>query len=747
MKMKKRNRYYKQILTALMIISILPVVFLGYYVYLFVDEQMTAVYRSRVASLENQKEEFETSFEYVDVSLIRMGLKNSCLNVINRKREASNFQIFNEVKEELQLIRSTEQYLDDIYLVSRNQNWILGETFFEDLTQYSGRELICQLLDIPQISFWYSDGDYLYLCKKVPINAASSGAMLIAKFDKNVMVRDIMGDLNGATVMIVDKDNQVMIGEGQAEAIQAAMASPDKMERIYRDTDITSIQYENNSYTVLQSVADYTGWQYKMVMPTEVIMANFKGIVTMVILVLLGLLMTDIMAMAVLTRRLYRPIDEIDTVVNKAIGDDGEASGESGELMSRVRYIADQNLELSKHLNRRKKDVQQLFLRRIYQGEIAEPTAELFEENGFDAERYWNGTYFVLAIKYHNPFENVDDKQLYLFALDNIVSELTDTEETFPPVTIGSVMYLTCCMKTDSNESAVMKMQMLAIMISTTVKKYIDMPLNIGISQGFTNIQNITLGVNESNKALQNAMGAEGEVNFYYSHHTTSESAKGYAAKKQRVQLLHYIDLGERDACKKELDAYILNLSDLYYYVFKLELCKLISEVLNIYNDYALVPDYDKVGDIIDFDIGKTVNTYERLKEYLWNYLLEPLFDTICSQAKERDMMQQVVEYVMENLEKDIGLEECARHFNYNANYLSRWFKKKMGVTYTDFVTEKKMELCKILLVESDISVNELAERFGYSSPQNFIRVFKKYTLLTPGQYRKQEREKVKVFQ
>ena len=110
-------------------------------------------------------------------------------------------------------------------------------------------------------------------------------------------------------------------------------------------------------------------------------------------------------------------------------------------------------------------------------------------------------------------------------------------------------------------------------------------------------------------------------------------------------------------------------------------------------------------------------------------------------------MMQQVVEYVMENLEKDIGLEECARHFNYNANYLSRWFKKKMGVTYTDFVTEKKMELCKILLVESDISVNELAERFGYSSPQNFIRVFKKYTLLTPGQYRKQEREKVKVFQ
>ena len=105
-------------------------------------------------------------------------------------------------------------------------------------------------------------------------------------------------------------------------------------------------------------------------------------------------------------------------------------------------------------------------------------------------------------------------------------------------------------------------------------------------------------------------------------------------------------------------------------------------------------------------------------------------------------MKLQVITYLMDNVERDINLEECAKHFNYNANYLSRWFKKTIGMTYTDFVTSKKMELCKTLLVDSDISVNELAERFGYSSPQNFIRVFKKYTLMTPGQYRKQEREK-----
>ena len=74
MRYKIQNRYYKQIITALLTISLLPIIFLGYYVYSFVSQQMSAVYRSYASRLENQKEEFETNFRYVDVSMIRLGL-------------------------------------------------------------------------------------------------------------------------------------------------------------------------------------------------------------------------------------------------------------------------------------------------------------------------------------------------------------------------------------------------------------------------------------------------------------------------------------------------------------------------------------------------------------------------------------------------------------------------------------------------------------------------------------------------
>lgn len=42
------------------------------------------------------------------------------------------------------------------------------------------------------------------------------------------------------------------------------------------------------------------------------------------------------------------------------------------------------------------------------------------------------------------------------------------------------------------------------------------------------------------------------------------------------------------------------------------------------------------------------------------------------------------------------------------------------------------------MLVETDLSVAEIAERLSYSNAQNFIRLFKKHMDITPGQYRKQ---------
>lgn len=109
-------------------------------------------------------------------------------------------------------------------------------------------------------------------------------------------------------------------------------------------------------------------------------------------------------------------------------------------------------------------------------------------------------------------------------------------------------------------------------------------------------------------------------------------------------------------------------------------------------------------------------------------------------EKNSRDMnlvVQKVEKLVEENLEKELHIALLAEKLYFNAYYLSRIFKSVKGITLSDYITERKMERARQLLMESDAKVQRIGERLGYSSPANFIRSFKKYYGVTPNEYRR----------
>lgn len=105
------------------------------------------------------------------MALIRLGLKDTCLSTIGKEREAKNFQAFNALQEELQLISNTETELEELYLVSQQQGWILGNTSFHNIEEDANQKMIQMLLRTEQSAFWYRDQDQLYMCRRIPINS------------------------------------------------------------------------------------------------------------------------------------------------------------------------------------------------------------------------------------------------------------------------------------------------------------------------------------------------------------------------------------------------------------------------------------------------------------------------------------------------------------------------------------------------------------------------------------------------
>ena len=94
-------------------------------------------------------------------------------------------------------------------------------------------------------------------------------------------------------------------------------------------------------------------------------------------------------------------------------------------------------------------------------------------------------------------------------------------------------------------------------------------------------------------------------------------------------------------------------------------------------------------------------------------------------------------QYVQEHYSQSITLEDVCAATGFSVSYFSALFKKESGEGFSKYLTGVRMEHAKELLQESSLPVTEVCARVGYSDLKHFTQTFKKYTSLSPAQYRK----------
>lgn len=93
--------------------------------------------------------------------------------------------------------------------------------------------------------------------------------------------------------------------------------------------------------------------------------------------------------------------------------------------------------------------------------------------------------------------------------------------------------------------------------------------------------------------------------------------------------------------------------------------------------------------------------------------------------------------YIMGHLHEKISMDEMAKRLNLNATHFSRIFKKETGVTFVEFVTQKKMEKAKELLDRSSQSIDQIALELAYDNCSYFNKLFRAYSGMSANEYRK----------
>lgn len=104
--------------------------------------------------------------------------------------------------------------------------------------------------------------------------------------------------------------------------------------------------------------------------------------------------------------------------------------------------------------------------------------------------------------------------------------------------------------------------------------------------------------------------------------------------------------------------------------------------------------------------------------------------------ASGDSLLRKLCSYVSNNLEEDISLYKGASAIGISADYAGRLFRQKTGMHFATFIMRLKMERGRKLLEQGELRNYEISNRLGYSNPDYFRQLFKKYTGMTPTEYR-----------
>ncbi len=94
-------------------------------------------------------------------------------------------------------------------------------------------------------------------------------------------------------------------------------------------------------------------------------------------------------------------------------------------------------------------------------------------------------------------------------------------------------------------------------------------------------------------------------------------------------------------------------------------------------------------------------------------------------------------QYMQTHYMEGISLEEIAGIAGFSPGYFSSLMKKEMGIGFSEYLTQLRMEKAKELLKGTNKNIKDICRQVGYSDLKHFTALFKKYTGIKPGEYRK----------
>lgn len=742
--MKKGVMFYKIFIPILVLGIGLVASFEIYIYYHTMNSVVDRLADSKESYIRQIKNNLEQKIQTIEYAFSTYSTTQSFNEVVENPITEKDFVAYRNINTQLNYIASMGMEGTTYTLISLKQKWQLSDGSLSHLTQEDLDRLYdTYIKNQAQGLFWLKTDTGIRFVNTLP--AFSTKKQAIALSDISVETLDRMiktGD--HPAVFIVNRQGDLMYETDP----EASSLTADQLRTIsstaaaQHDAGMLSLDRSKEPpLKVLYAKSAYNNWTYITLLDQKEVNDALKmtrfGLITMGLLLMLFIAVVAYAISVYFTKPILRikrslPEDpqltsknEIDWIINSI----DSIITEKKSLETLVQSELPQ-LETQLILN--------LFRNRVTMEELEHKLPRF----GYDV--LGNRVYVTMLVQLDNLGKReASDKDVLLLAVNKVAEEVIPAERRLLPIILNDDTQATIVAFTENNEQEIRKQVLeYARAMIRTVKEYLQCSISIGISKSYDNLLQSKEACEMSKQALHHRLNLGKESIIFYEDITKVVSGPVllHYPVQLETQLFDAIRLGDEQQVSRALYPLLAELMKHNKNAVHLEvtLVRLVNnliqleqvlgiDVLMAHGNHAL---YQRV---------LSIRNPEEVERLLVEQVIFPMVRSMKEKTNQqfRSLSEKIAAIVRAEYDRELSLEMIGDRLHYNPNYLSSIFKKEFGTTFSDYLMNYRLDMAKKWLIDTDMTIKEIAERLQYQNPQNFIRSFRKKEHVTPGAYRK----------
>ncbi|MFE5321802.1 helix-turn-helix domain-containing protein [Paenibacillus sp. NPDC056579] len=730
-----------------LLLGTFPVIVLGAFSYFTATGTLqTKVYQSNHQMLLQTESQIEQLLRLVDYSAIQYMNQPRVIAALrgNLQGNASDVGTVHDLLDTMSKLQSSELGAMSTELVSLTGEWSVNDSGLSGLSSSDLRGYDRWVND-PRTSFWTAAPASMKLVKKIPAYSSKPTGLLIMSIPLYEINKLIVSDTKLGNVLIMDEARYVFAGNDRAVLGKQFddLSFGGKTAITTAGQDFYTAQRDEERVGVSYRVSPYNGWVYLSVVSIDELNKESQDIGWLTLFLCLGILVVALFISYLGSRKMYKPIRSLYEVVRNApeaasmttVSDEFEFMNERFSRLLSQEHLLLQEMQGQSH------QIKEYFVFKLFQSDTAK--AEIHDRLAMFGHPLGWSDMCVMAIQIDTlagTRYQEQDRDLLMFALNNIVSELVAAESRLLPVVMGdSQVTLLGSSESDAKQFKTY-LDSMAQHIMHMIDRYLELKISIGFSRVFTDFKHIRDAYREALTALKYRMKLGEESILFIEEVQPEQGVPQYYPDALEQQLLDALKLADREQAEQLLPQLIASIAadERTHEAYFMSFVRLLLQILQAVKDAGVNPNrlYDAEQDL--FIQLFHLKTAKQMEMWFLHAVMSPLLQHLEQRRDEQyqSISSEIIRLIESSFDTDLTLEVCARRMNYSPNYLTKVFRKETGVNFSDYLSEYRMKMAKKWLVETDMKISEIAEKLKYNTPANFIRYFRKLEGCTPGQYR-----------